>query len=32
MEAEGIDGFVLKPNAEGGKHNFFGVDAYMKFK
>lgn len=32
MEKEGIDNFVLKPNSEGGKNNFFGKDAFNKIK
>lgn len=32
VEKEGIENFVLKPNAEGGNHNYFGVDAYEKLK
>ena len=32
MEKEGIENFVLKPNGEGGSNNFFGAEAYEKFK
>ena len=32
MEKEGIQNFVLKPNAEGGNNNYFGEKAYEKLK
>lgn len=32
MEDEGFQNFILKPNAEGGLNNFFGKNAYDKFK
>lgn len=32
IEKDGVEEFVLKPNEEGGKNNFFGIDAYKKIK
>lgn len=32
IEKEGLNEFILKPNEEGGRNNYFGEEAYTKLK